>query len=418
MTASPTNFETQIAIVGGGPAGLIAAEVLATAGLAVTVYEHKRSVGRKFLLAGRGGLNITHAEPIEALLDRYGEARRTLEPAIRRFSPDSLREWCAELGESTFEGTSHRVFPESFRATPLLRAWLNRLDQLGVSIQTGHRWHGWAADGFLLFEADERERRERPVATVFALGGASWPRVGSNGAWLAPFETNDIVVAPLVGANCGVEVTWSAVIGERFAGEPLKNVVLRVGQDVSRGDVIVTERGLEGGPVYAVGPGLRERLSAGLPATLRIDLAPDLDLARLTARLAKRRPKASTSSWVKAAGLSPVAIALAREATQNNLPQDANSLAGLLKALPLTVPAMAPIGRAISTAGGVSLDEINADFMLTSLPGTFIAGEMLDWEAPTGGYLLQACFSTGVAAAEGVLKWLDGDRVAVARVPH
>jgi uncharacterized flavoprotein (TIGR03862 family) len=398
-----------VAVVGGGPAGLIAAERLAAAGTRVTVFEHKRSVGRKFLLAGRGGLNITHGEPIDDMLARFGEARPFLEAAIRAFSPDDLRSWSADLGEPTFLGTSDRVFPESFRATPLLRAWLQRLNGAGVEVLPGHRWSGWTNTGANEFETPDGSLRiDQADATIFALGGASWPRVGSDGGWTTPFRTAGIAVHDLEPANCGVLADWSSALSEKFAGQPIKNAVFSCGTATARGDGIITESGLEGGPIYALGPAIRRELAAYRTAELRLDLHPDLDLSVLVGRLSKRRAKASVTSWLNSAGISPVSVSLVREATSNTLPNDPSDMAGLLKAAPLTINAMAPIERAISTAGGIALSEIDAGYMIIRQPGVFVAGEMLDWEAPTGGYLLQACFSTGVAAANGALAWLGG----------
>lgn len=406
-----TDEQPHVAVIGGGPAGLIAAEHLAAGGVQVTIYEHKRSVGRKFLLAGRGGLNITHGEPVDALLDRYGDRRAFLEPFIQAYTPDDLRLWCAELGEPTFVGTSDRIFPESFRATPLLRAWLGRLATAGVRIETSTRWLGWSVtdSGVRVnrFETADGEIVEAaPDATIFGLGGASWPRVGSDGGWVPTFRDAGVEVTDLAAANCGVVVTWSDVLAAKFAGQPIKNATLCVGAATSRGDAMVTETGLEGGPIYALGPALRNELAATGQATLHIDLHPDIDHAALTARLAKRRAKASISSWLNSAGITPVAVALARDMTSNKLPTDPAELATLLKQLPIPITSMAPIERAISTAGGIALDELDDHLMLKRMPGVFVAGEMLDWEAPTGGYLLQACFSTGAAAADGVLTWL------------
>ncbi len=395
--------EPTVGVVGGGPAGLIAAETLAVAGVSVVVYEHKRSVGRKFLLAGRGGLNITHAEPLDLLLARYGSARPRLEAAIRAFSPDDLRAWCAGHGEPTFVGTSERVFPESFRATPLLRSWLGRLSDLSVSIETGHRFVGWHDQGELLLKTDDGETVANHAATIFALGGASWPRVGSDGSWVASFEAADIGVETLTSANAGVHIAWTDVMRTRFEGTPIKNVVFSAGDRSVRGDAVITADGLEGGPIYALGPALRSATTS----RLTLDLHPDLTPAALELRLSKRRSGASASSWLKSAGISPPSIALAREVTHNTIPDDPVELAQLLKTLPLPVVSLAPLDRAISTAGGVCFDDLDESFMVTSRPGTFVAGEMIDWEAPTGGYLLQACFSTGVAAANGALTWLD-----------
>jgi len=406
-------------VVGGGPAGLIAAQVLAEAGLAVTVYDHKRSVGRKFLLAGRGGLNLTHSEPINDLIARYGPRTDRLEPIIRRFSPDDLRSWSAELGQITFIGSSGRVFPESLKASPLLRAWLERLAGLGVEFRRGHRWLGWADDSdgvpiatVLRFsQADDSDIEVAADVVVIGLGGASWPRVGSDGGWVAEFERRGVEVVRLSAANCGVEVPWTSQFSTRFAGTPLKNVAVSAGSEPVRGDPIVTANGLEGGPIYAQSTALREAVTdRGAEVALTIDLQPDLTLAALTRRLADRkRAKDSRSTWLRRAGLAPVAVGVLREATGNELPTEPSRMAALAKGVRLTVSALMPLDRAISTAGGVSFDEVDDGLMLTRLPGCFIAGEMLDWEAPTGGYLLQASFGTGVAAARGALDWLGSE---------
>jgi uncharacterized flavoprotein (TIGR03862 family) len=375
-------------VVGGGPGGLMAAEVLATAGVAVTVLERMPSVGRKLLLAGRGGLNLTHTEDLEAFLDRYGRARPRLEAAIRAFDPDDLRAWAAGLGQETFVGSSGRVFPEAFRATPLLRAWLRRLADLGVEIQTRTAWTGWGDD------AD---------ATVLALGGASWPRVGSDGAWVGLM--GDIEVSPLRPANCGFVVPWTETFRDRFAGTPLKNVELCGGGGLARGDAVVTRGGVEGGAVYALAAGLRDEIAAEGHAVLAVDLRPDVAVDDLAARL-EGRPKESTANVLRRAGIDAVGAGLAREATGNELPDDPVALASLLKGVPVRLTRTYPLARAISTAGGIALGEVDDDFMLRRRPGTFVAGEMLDWEAPTGGYLLQATFSTAVAAAHGARRWL------------
>jgi uncharacterized flavoprotein (TIGR03862 family) len=392
-----------VAVVGGGPAGLMAAEVLATAGAAVTVLERMRSPGRKFQLAGRGGLNLTHTEPFDQFLDRYGEARAALEPAIRAFGPQPLRDWSGGLGQRAVVGTSGRVFPEAFRATPLLRAWLARLADLGVEIRTGHTWTGW--DDEVVRAAD---------ATVLALGGASWPRTGSDGSWTALLVTAGVAVTPLRPANSGFTVRWSDHFRDRFGGTPLKNVALSTaGADAAvRGEAMVTARGIEGGAVYALGPALRKRLEGRGSAALHVDLRPDLTLDELTRRLTQHRhPKDSRATMLRrAAGLTPVAAGLLREVQGPPKPDERPpAIARSIKDVVVTVTGTAPIDRAISTAGGIALDEVDERFMLRRVPGTFVAGEMLDWEAPTGGYLLQATFSTAVAAAHGALAWL-GER--------
>ena len=398
-------------VIGGGPAGLIAAEVLAADGLAVTVYEHKPSVGRKFLLAGRGGLNLTHSEPLDEFARRY-DARGWVAPLLVAFGPDDLRTWCASLGEETFVGSSGRVFPASFRATPLLRAWLRRLDDLGVQFATRHRWLGWDDEGAHRFAtADGSEIGVHAAVTVLALGGASWPRVGSDGGWVPLLEAVGVGVTSLRPANVGLAVSWSENFAERFAGQPLKNVAITAGEITVRGDAIVAATGLEGGPVYGIGREVRDRLEHSGSATITIDVHPDQTAARLAERLARRRPKDSVTTWLRRAlGLDLVAINLLREAAGPRLPDDPDELAALVKRVPVAIDAMMPIDRAISTAGGISLDELDTDLMLRRQPGTFVAGEMIDWEAPTGGYLLQASFSTGVVAARAASRWSRGER--------
>ncbi len=401
-------------MVGGGPSGLMAAEVLATAGFQVAVYEHMPSVGRKLLLAGRSGLNLTHGEPLDDLLARYGKAT-VVGAAVRAFPPAELRTWCAGLGQPTFVGSSGRVFPASFRATPLLRAWLRRLHDLGVLIHPRQRWLGWGTtpDGLIdpghhRFQLGAESTIDvRSDITVFALGGASWPRVGSDGGWVTPFREAGLHVRTLRPANCGVCIAWTPRLADQFAGVPLKNVALRVGSVSVRGDVTVTRDGIESGPVYTHSATIRDTIERDGRCTVTVDLHPDLTLPVVEQRLAHRRPKDSMATALRRAlGLSPVAIALLREATNNHLPTQAAELAALVKGVPLMVHATMPIDRAISTAGGLALDELDDQFMVRRLPGTFVAGEMLDWEAPTGGYLLQASFSTGVAAANGAISWL------------
>ncbi|GAA0253277.1 hypothetical protein LNAOJCKE_2829 [Methylorubrum aminovorans] len=399
--------ENGIAIVGGGPAGLAAAEWLAGAGRPVTVYERMPSVGRKLLIAGRGGLNLTHSEPMPDFLERYAPVDPRLPAAVEAYPPDALRAWCDELGQPTFVGSSGRVFPESFKASPLLRAWLARLDRLGVVIRTRHRLVG-LEEGALRFETPEEAQVVRPRAALLALGGASWPRLGSDGAWVPLLEESGVAVAPLRPANVGFRVAWSAHFAGRFAGEPLKRLAARIGATSARGEAVATADGIEGGVIYALSRPIREAVERDGVAELVLDLRPDLDAGALTARLAKSRPGESLSTRLrKAASLSPAAIGLLREAHANALPSEAAALAAAIKAAPLRLGAPAPIARAISTAGGVAFSELDAQFMLRARPGLFLAGEMLDWEAPTGGYLLQAAFASGRAAAKGMLAWLD-----------
>jgi hypothetical protein len=403
----------EAAVIGAGPAGLMAAEALAQGGVRVTVYDAMPSAGRKFLMAGRGGLNLTHSEPMPAFLARYREAAPQLESAIRAFPPDRLRTWSEALGQKTFVGSSGRVFPEGFKASPLLRAWLRRLDSAGVQFAFRHRWIGWDDQGGLRFQTAVGERIIEARATVLALGGASWPRLGSDGSWVDPISAKDVAIAPLRPANCGFTVAWSDVFRDRFEGRPLKGAEFRFGEQAIRGEAIVTRAGLEGGAIYALSAELREAIAEAGDATLLIALRPDLKTSDLVARLSAPRGKQSLSNFLrKAANLSPVAIGLLQEAAiasgdaLASLPP--GKLAALINAVPLTLTGVAPIARAISTAGGITFDEIDENFMLRKLPGVFAAGEMLDWEAPTGGYLLQASFATGAAAAKGALRWLVG----------
>ncbi|RDI62555.1 NAD(P)/FAD-dependent oxidoreductase [Microvirga subterranea] len=408
----------RVAVIGGGPAGLMAAEVLGQAGITVTVYDQMPSLGRKFLMAGRGGLNLTHSEDFERFTQRYAEARPQLLPALKAFRPEDLRAWCEGLGQETFVGSSGRVFPKAFKASPLLRAWLARLGQLGVTFRLRHRWQGWDEEGYLVFSGpDGKTVQEKPDATVLALGGASWPRLGSDGTWTAALAGRGIGVSPLRPSNMGFVVPWSDVMRARFAGEPLKRIALTFDGMTVRGEAVVTTDGIEGGAVYALSARLRDAIERDGRATLLVDLRPDLSAEALAKRLDAPRKGQSASTFLrKAAGLSPVGIALLRESSAA-LPADAGDLARLIKAAPLTLTGVKSLERAISSAGGIAFDETDEHLMLRRLPGTFVAGEMLDWEAPTGGYLLQATFATGVAAARGVLSYLGIPDAALTRSP-
>jgi uncharacterized flavoprotein (TIGR03862 family) len=405
--------KNHVAVIGAGPAGLMAAEVLAQGGAGVTVYDAMPSAGRKFLMAGRGGLNLTHSEALPEFLARYREATPRLASAINAFPPDRLRQWSEQLGQPTFTGSSGRVFPDAFKASPLLRAWLRRLDSMGVRLKLRHRWTGWDEQGRLLFATPGGPRAVEARATVLALGGASWPRLGSDGGWVKPLAARGVIISPLRPANCGFAVAWSDIFRNRFEGQPLKGIELRCGPYRARGEAIVTRTGIEGGAIYALSADLREAILESGQATLHVALRPDLAMKDLVARLSAPKGKQSLSNWLrKAAHLSPVGIGLLQEAAiasgMSLASLSAEKLAELINAVPVRLNGVAPITRAISTAGGISFDELDADFMIRRLPGVFASGEMLDWEAPTGGYLLQASFATGAAAGRGALRWLEG----------
>ncbi|WBU32025.1 TIGR03862 family flavoprotein [Rhodopseudomonas palustris] len=405
-------LDIDAAVIGAGPAGLMAAEQLARGGLRVTVFDGMGAPARKFLLAGRGGLNLTHSEALPDFLARYGAAQARLAPAIEAFGPQQLRAWADELEQPTFVGSSGRVFPVAMKASPLLRAWLRRLDAQGVQLRLKHCWTGWDDEGRLLVDTPDGSRAIAARATVLALGGASWPRLGSDGSWTGLLADNGIAIAPLRPANCGFVAEWSALFADKYQGAPLKNVALSFGTRTVRGEAVITRDGIEGGAIYAISALLRDAILADGDAKLSIALRPDLTADDLAARLAKPKGKQSLSTYLrKAAGLPPAGIGLLQEAAHVSgvalatLPPD--QLAALINAVPVRLVGTAPIEKAISTAGGIALDEIDANYMLHKLPGVFAAGEMLDWESPTGGYLLTACFATGAEAGRGVLRWLQ-----------
>lgn len=408
----PASTTPQVAVIGGGPAGLMAAEVLSLAGVRVDIFDAMPSPGRKFLLAGVGGLNLTHSEPYDSFCARYGQRRPQLQPMLDRLPPDALRAWAHGLGVDTFVGSSGRVFPSAMKAAPLLRAWLQRLRGAGVRLHVRHRWLGWDAAGALRLAGPGGEISLRPPATVLALGGASWPQLGSDGAWVPKLQAQGIEIAPLQSANCGFEVAWSTHLRERFAGAPLKSVALSFTDAQGRserrlGEMVIGAEGVEGSLIYTFSQRLREALNAHGSATFTLDLAPGRAAQRVLAEVAHPRGARSLSSHLQSrVGIAGIKAALLYEVLSKPQLADAATLAAAIKALPITVRATRPLAEAISTAGGVCFGSLDQDLMLKSLPGVFVAGEMLDWEAPTGGYLLTACFATGHAAGHGVLRWL------------
>ena len=403
----------RLAIIGGGPAGLMAAEAACAAGVAVDLYDAKGSVGRKFLLAGKGGLNLTHGEPRERFVERYGGRRDEVTRWLQAFDADALRDWARGLGVDTFVGSSGRVFPQDMKAAPLLRGWLRRLRESGVVFHVHHRWLGWQADGGLCFATPEGERVVHAAATVLALGGGSWPQLGSDAAWVPLLRQAGVELAPLQPANCGFEVAWSEHLSSRFAGAPLKPVVAhwtgRDGVPRSRqGEFVLSEYGIEGSLVYAIGAELREQIAVHGEAVLELDLVPGHAASKLAGRLAAPRGKHSMGDWLRRrAGLDAAKCALVFELVDKSVLADPAVLATRLKALPLRLRAPRPVAEAISTAGGVRLEALDEALMLRGLPGVFCAGEMLDWEAPTGGYLLTACFASGLLAGRGAAAWLN-----------
>jgi uncharacterized flavoprotein (TIGR03862 family) len=403
----------KITVIGGGPAGLMAAESAIAKGARVDVYDAMASVGRKFLLAGKGGLNLTHSEPLEPFLTRYGMRRVQIEPLLAAFGPDALRVWARELGIETFVGTSGRVFPTDLKAAPLLRAWLRRLRHGGVTFHMRHRWNGWDERGALCFATPEGTLSVQPDAVVLALGGGSWPQLGSDGAWVRVLAGRGVPVEALQPSNCGFDVGWTDYFRTRFAGHPVKPVVVSVTnadgiESRQQGEFVITETGIEGGVIYAVSACVRDEILAKGTAVIRLDLAPDRGLLRLTADLSQPRGSRSVASHLqRRANIDGVKAGLLRECIAKQDFADPTRLAAVIKALPLRLIAPRPLKEAISTAGGITFEVLDERLMIRALPGVFCAGEMLDWEAPTGGYLLTACFASGRAAGAGAVAWLQ-----------
>ncbi len=401
----------KIAIIGGGPAGLMAAEVACATGAQVELYDAMASVGRKFLLAGKGGLNLTHSEPSERFLARYGTGRPQIAPLLSSFGSDQLRAWARGLGIETFVGSSGRVFPTDLKAAPLLRSWLRRLRKGGVQFHVRHRWIGWDVQGALLFTTPEGNRSVQADAVVLALGGGSWPKLGSDASWVPLLAGRGVHIAPLQPANCGFDVGWSEHFRTKFAGHPVKSVAIVMRNESGAeswhpGEFVITETGVEGGVIYTVSAALRDEILAKGTATLRLDLAPDRDVPRLTHDLSRPRGKRTMATHLqRQAHIEGVKAGLLREVVAKEDFADPACLAAAIKAVPLRLIAPRPLEEAISTAGGVSFEALDERLMVRSLPGIFCAGEMLDWEAPTGGYLLTACFATGYSAGAGAVSW-------------
>lgn len=396
-----------VAIIGGGPAGLMAAEILSLHGVKVDIYDSMPSLGRKFLMAGKSGLNITHSEPFEKFVNRYGERRAQIEPMLRKFGPDELRDWAHGLGIETFVGTSGRVFPVGMKASPLLRAWLKRLDASGVTVHLRHKWTGFLPGKSLQFESPSGTVTVKPDAAVLALGGGSWARLGSDGAWASWLKDVGAEVEPLRPSNCGFDVAWSPHFREKFEGQPVKSVVLSFEAFHQQGEFIITKEGVEGSLIYAASALLRDEIEVNGKAVMLLDLAPDHSHEWLVERLSRSRGSRTMASHLeKTVNIKGVKAGLLREFVSKEDFSHLQPLAHFIKNLPVPLIATRPLDEAISSAGGVTFESLDANLMLRSMPGVFCAGEMLDWEAPTGGYLITACMASGVKAAQGVLEWL------------
>lgn len=400
----------QIAIIGGGPAGLMAAHHLIAKGFDVHLFDAMPSLGRKFLMAGKSGMNLTHSEDLDLFLSRYGPQRDKLEKMITDFGPDQIREWASDLNVETFIGSSGRIFPTDFKAAPLLRAWLRHLRQNGLTIHVRHRWTGWTNEGALHFETPTGPFTFQPKATLLALGGISWPKLGSDGTWLPPFKTAGIDFSPFKPSNCGFNVNWSDHFIERFGGSPVKSVGLKVNDRSIKGEFVITKSGVEGSAIYTQSAQLRDQFEKNGAAVLNLDLTPDRSLEKLLSGLNKPQGSKSLSTHIKrATGLSGVKAALLRECLSKEVFTNMETLAAHIKAMPLHLTGMRPIEEAISSAGGVTFEQMNTNLMVQNMPGLFLAGEMLDWDAPTGGYLLTACFALGRHAGLGLADWATKD---------
>lgn len=403
-----STMNNSVAVVGGGPAGLMAAEVLCAHGARVDVYDSMPSLGRKFLMAGKSGLNLTHFEPLEKFVARYGDRRDRIEPMLRNFGPDDLREWARGLGVETFVGTSGRVFPVGMKASPLLRAWLKRLDEAGVKFHLRHRWTGWDEHNGLTFETPNEIKHVRADAVVLALGGGSWSRLGSDGKWVPRLEQAGVKVEALKPSNCGFDVGWSPVFKEKFEGHPVKSVVLTFQSFHRQGEFIITKEGVEGSLIYAASAMIRDEIEAHGKAVIELDMAPDKTESQLREKLSRPHGSRTMASHLeKTVGIKGVKAGLLREFVSKEDFANMDKLAASIKRLQIPLIATRPLDEAISSAGGVTFEALDEHLMLKKLPGVFCAGEMLDWDAPTGGYLITACMSSGRAAGLGVLNWLE-----------